>query len=72
MKDKGQFRVLLMCKKCDKVYNGTKMLDYSNAVKWYHNTLVRNTDTCKQEGCNEKLVPHIQDMTPKEKEDDTN
>lgn len=60
--NKGNFRVLLMCKKCDKVYNGTKLMDYGEAVRWYHNTLIRCTDKCRQEGCEELLVPLIQDM----------
>ena len=62
VKPTGRYRVLLMCKKCEKVYNGTKLMDYGEAVRWYHNTLVRCEDTCKNEGCDENLVPEIQDM----------
>ena len=67
MPPKGDYRVLLMCKKCEKVYTGTKMMDYGEAMRWYHNTLVRCDDVCRNEGCEEKLVPEIQCLTkPKE------
>ena len=62
MQPKGNYRVLLMCKKCDKVYNGTKPMSYSDAMRWYHNTLVKCNDVCPKEDCEEKLVPEIQCM----------
>ena len=75
MKPKGNFRVLLMCKDCEKVYNGTKMMEYGEAMRWYHNTMVCCNDTCKEkigeteDVCGEALVPFIQDMSkpPEEK-----
>jgi hypothetical protein len=66
-KDKGRYRVLLMCKKCEKVYNGTPLIDFAEATKWFHNTLRISEDTCKNEGCEEPLIAEIQDMEkPKE------
>jgi len=60
MKQRGRYRVLLMCKKCEKVYNGSPFVDYEKAIKIYHATLISNTDTCKD--CEEPLIPEIQDM----------
>jgi len=48
-----------MCKKCDKVYNGTNYLPYEKAMAMYYKTLLKNTDVCKKEGCEEELVPVI-------------
>jgi hypothetical protein len=72
-KPKGRYRVLLMCKKCQKVYNGTPFIDFAEANRWYYNTLQRCTDRCKEEGCDEPLVPEIQDMErPKEVKEESN
>ena len=62
MKKRGRYRVLLMCKACDKVYNGTPLMDYNEAIRLYHNTLIQCKDVCKNEKCKEPLVPEIQDM----------
>ncbi len=69
MKNRGRYRVLLMCKSCDKVYNGTPLMDYNDAIRWYHNTLIQCEDVCKNEECGEPLVPELQDMEkpPEEK-----
>lgn len=71
MKKLGRYRVLLMCKKCDKAYNGTDRMDYNEAIKWYSNTLIQCTDHCKNDGCEEPLVPELQDMEkpPEEKKE---
>ena len=66
MPKQERFRVLLMCKKCDKVYNGSAFVDYEKAIKIYHATLVSNTDTCKNKDCEEPLIPKIQDMEKKD------
>ena len=62
MKPKGRYRVLLMCKKCEKVYNGSPFVDYEKAMRIYHSTLVSNTDKCKEKDCEEPLIAEIQDM----------
>lgn len=62
MKPKGRYRVLLLCKKCEKVYNGTPFMSLGEATKWKHNTLIMVNETCKNEGCEEKIVAEIQDM----------
>lgn len=62
MKPKGRYRVLLLCKKCEKVFNGTPLMSYNSAIKWYHNTLIMCADTCTNEGCDELVVAEIQDM----------
>lgn len=69
MKKKGRYRLLLMCKKCDKVYTGSPFMNYTEVIKWYYNTLIQCTDVCKNEECKEPLVPEIQDMEkpPEEK-----
>lgn len=56
---KNKYRVLLMCKKCDKVYNGTGFLPYDKAIAMYYRTLLKNTDVCKNEDCSESLTPVI-------------
>lgn len=61
MKKQGRYRVLLMCKSCDKVYNGSNFVDYPTAIKIYHTTLSNNTDTCKNEDCEEPLIAIIED-----------
>ena len=69
MPKQERFRVLLMCKKCDKVYNGSPFVNYEKAIRIYHSTLVSNTDTCKNKDCEEPLIPEIQDMEkPKDAE----
>jgi len=62
VKPKGKYRVLLMCKKCDKVYNGSAFVDYEQAIRIQHSTLVNNKDTCKEKDCEEPLIAEIQDM----------
>lgn len=62
MKKRGQYRVLLMCKTCDKIYNSSGFVDYEKAIKIYHATLVNNTDVCKNEDCEEHLIVEIQNM----------
>jgi hypothetical protein len=61
-KPNGRYRVLLMCKKCEKVYNGTPLMDRSDATRWLYNTLQQCTDVCKNEDCKEPLTAEIQDM----------
>ena len=69
-KPKGRYRVLLMCKKCDKVYNGTPFMSYSEAIKWHHNTLLKCKDVCRNKECEEPLIAKIQDSEkPKENKD---
>ncbi len=63
MKTRGKYRVLLMCKTCDKVYNGTMPTTYEHAMKVYHNTMMHNKDVCKK--CDEELVPYIQEENKK-------
>jgi len=53
-----------MCKKCDKVYNGTKFIPYDKAVAVYYKTLLQNNDACKNKDCGEPLLPVID--APKE------
>ena len=71
-KKRGRYRVLLMCKPCDKVYNGTSLMGYADAVRWHYNTLMQCKDVCKNKDCEELLIAEIQDMEkpPKEKKDD--
>ncbi len=55
------FRVLLQCIKCDKVYNGTPFLTFEEANRWYFNTLEQCKDVCRNPECDEKLTPIIQE-----------
>jgi len=71
VKLKGRYRVLLMCKACDKIYNSSAFVDYEKAMRIYHSTLVSNTDTCKEKDCEEPLIPEIQDME-KPKDENSN
>ena len=61
-KKRGRYRVLLMCKSCNKVYNGTQPMEYAAATRWYINTLTLCTDVCKNEECELPLIAEIQDM----------
>ena len=61
MKKQERYRVLLMCKTCDKVYNGSKFVPYDIAIAIYHNTLVKCTDVCKNEDCGEPLIAVLED-----------
>jgi len=61
MKKRERYRVLLMCKTCDKVYNGSPFVPYAKAIRIYHATLVNNKDTCKNKDCEEPLTPIIED-----------
>lgn len=54
------YRVLLMCEECQKVYNGTKYMPYALAIKWYHNTLLKCTDVCRNEECGEPLIAKLE------------
>jgi hypothetical protein len=66
MPKQKRYRVLLMCKACEKVYNGSPFVDYEKAIKVCHSTLVNNTDKCKE--CEEPLIAEIQDSEkPNEK-----
>jgi len=71
---KERYRVLLICKKCDKVYRGTGFMSYSKAINIYYNTSVQCKDVCKNKECKEPLVPEIQDMEkpPEKKKYDKN
>lgn len=69
MRKQERYRVLLMCKKCDKVYNGSPFVPYEKAIRIYHSTLINTNETCKNKDCEEPLVPEIQD---KEKPKDEN
>jgi len=62
MKKRGRYRVLLMCKPCEKVYNGSPFVDYEKAIRIYHTTLENNTDKCKEKDCGKPLIAEIQDM----------
>ena len=66
MKKQERYRVLLMCTKCDKVYNGTGFINYEDAVRIHHATLLNNNDTCKNKDCKEPLIAKIQDMEKKD------
>lgn len=66
MKKQERFRVLLMCTKCDKVYNGSDFVPYAKAIRIYHATLLNNDDKCKE--CEELLIAKIQDSENPEKE----
>lgn len=59
----SEYRVLLMCKDCNKVYNGTGPLDYEKAVAMYYRTLMSNKDVCRNENCGKKLLPIIDEFT---------
>jgi hypothetical protein len=61
-KPKGRYRVLLLCKSCEKVYNGTPLMDRGEATRWLYNTLTQCKDVCKNEDCGEPLTAEIQDM----------
>lgn len=62
MKKRERYRVLLMCKKCNKIYNGSAFVNYEKAIRIYHATLVSNKDKCKEKNCEEPLIAEIQDM----------
>jgi len=62
MKPQGRYRVLLKCIDCDKVFNGTKPIDYTEAIKYFQSTLVNCKDVCPNEKCKKPLTPEIQDM----------
>ena len=51
MPKQERYRVLLMCKKCDKVYNGSPFVGYEKAISIYHSTLVNTDETCKNKDC---------------------
>lgn len=70
MKKRERYRVLLMCTKCDKVYNGTGFINYEKAIRIHHTTLLNNKDTCKNKDCGELLIAQIQDMEKKDEEND--
>ena len=61
MTKQKRYRVLLMCKTCDKVYNGSPFVDYEKAISICHSTLVNNTDLCRNKDCEEPLIAEIQD-----------
>lgn len=62
MKKPDKYRVLLMCKACDKVYTGTMPTTYEKAMKVYASTIMANKDVCKNEDCGEDLVPVFEKM----------
>lgn len=70
MAKQERFRVLLMCKACDKVYNGSPFVPYDKAVRICHSTLLNNTDVCKE--CEEPLIAEIQDREKPKDESNKN
>jgi len=68
MKPILDFRVLLKCVACDKVYNRTHPVTFAKAMKYYHSTLINNNDCCTNPECEKPLIPVVEDMAnPEEK-----
>ena len=56
-----QYRVLLMCTKCDKVYNGTPYMGLAEATKWHFLTMVKNENTCQNKDCDKPLKSVVEE-----------